>query len=190
MSLYGICHILHWAYESWRRLLAWFILLLALVTKVFSWMSVPTYRRIRSYKKNSDPCVPYYENPCSESQASHVFFPPCRKQKFIGNVKFSHVESGTSKRFIFVATEANVLAGLGARTGQIAWRQVYKPGPGGNIDALLCNNEGKAKWPCIFHLYIFFAGLSKFYICDAWQQKVPYVGQTYFEILSKIACKI
>ena len=27
-------------------------------------------------------------------------------------------------------------------------------------------------------------------ICDTSQQKVPYVGQTYFEILSKIAGKI
>ena len=26
--------------------------------------------------------------------------------------------------------------------------------------------------------------------CDASQQKVPYAGQTYFEILSKIACEI
>ena len=27
-------------------------------------------------------------------------------------------------------------------------------------------------------------------ICDASQQKVPYVGQTCFEIWSKVACKI
>ena len=31
---------------------------------------------------------------------------------------------------------------------------------------------------------------SIFSLCDASQQKVPYVGQAYFEILSKITCKL
>ncbi|XP_002731135.3 ER membrane protein complex subunit 1-like [Saccoglossus kowalevskii] len=44
-------------------------------------------------------------------------------------------------RRVLVATESNVLASLHARTGEIAWRQVFRSGAGGKIDAMLHNES-------------------------------------------------
>ncbi|XP_071805651.1 ER membrane protein complex subunit 1-like [Asterias amurensis] len=63
------------------------------------------------------------------------------RQQFTGRAKFLHFEQGGSKRNVFVATEANVVAALSTRNGHLTWRQIFQRGPSGHIDALLYNNE-------------------------------------------------
>ncbi|XP_022100616.1 ER membrane protein complex subunit 1-like [Acanthaster planci] len=63
------------------------------------------------------------------------------REQFIGRAKVVHFERGGSKRNIFVATEANVVAALNTRSGHLTWRQIFQRGPPGYIDTLLYNNE-------------------------------------------------
>ena len=49
------------------------------------------------------------------------------KKSFVGKIKYVHIDSSTanSKRVI-VSTEANVLAALNSRTGNLIWRRVLE----------------------------------------------------------------
>ena len=59
------------------------------------------------------------------------------RQSFLGKVKFAFFDASThSSKKLFVATEANVLAALNSRTGNILWRHVLEEHQGA-IDALL-----------------------------------------------------
>lgn len=55
------------------------------------------------------------------------------KQSYLGKVKFSHIDSSTNVKRIYIASEENTIAALSLSSGSIVWRQVLEKGPQGSI---------------------------------------------------------
>lgn len=63
------------------------------------------------------------------------------RQRFIGKLKFSVLDSKSNVKKIFVATEENVVAALSMKTGELTWRQVLEKGPQGEIKFMHADSE-------------------------------------------------
>lgn len=63
------------------------------------------------------------------------------KQNYIGQLKFSAIDTKSSSKKIFVATEENVLAALAVKSGEIIWRQILEKGSTGVIQLMHVDNE-------------------------------------------------
>ncbi|KAJ8021770.1 ER membrane protein complex subunit 1 [Holothuria leucospilota] len=63
------------------------------------------------------------------------------RQQYVGNIKQCIIEHGGTRRHIFVSTDANVLAGIHAKTGNVAWRHIFRQGDIGVINALIYTGQ-------------------------------------------------
>lgn len=63
------------------------------------------------------------------------------RQRYIGKLKFSSIDSKSSLKKVFVATEENVVAALFLKSGDIAWRQVLERGAQGQLQLMAVDSE-------------------------------------------------
>uniref|UniRef100_A0A670Z5R5 ER membrane protein complex subunit 1 n=1 Tax=Pseudonaja textilis TaxID=8673 RepID=A0A670Z5R5_PSETE len=65
----------------------------------------------------------------------------CRRQQYVGKLKFAFLEASPASKKLIVATEENVVAALNSRSGEILWRHVDKGTPEGAVDAMLIHGQ-------------------------------------------------
>ncbi|TSM04833.1 ER membrane protein complex subunit 1 [Bagarius yarrelli] len=65
------------------------------------------------------------------------------RQQYVGEVSFALFDASHSQasKKLLVATEKNIFASINARSGELFWRHVDKPGPEGHIDTLLVHGQ-------------------------------------------------
>lgn len=63
------------------------------------------------------------------------------KQNYVGRLKFSAIDTKSSSKKVFVATEENVLAALAVKSGDIVWRQILEKAPTGTIQLMHVDSE-------------------------------------------------
>lgn len=75
----------------------------------------------------------------------------CRKQNYVGQIKFAHFDTVSTAKKIILATEENVVAALHLKSGQILWRQVLEKAQQGqiqylNVDEDVVTVSGNSPW--------------------------------------------
>ncbi|XP_075213432.1 ER membrane protein complex subunit 1 isoform X2 [Lycorma delicatula] len=63
------------------------------------------------------------------------------RQKYIGKIKFSSIDSKSAVKKVFVATEENVIAALFLKSGDIAWRHVLERGSSGQLQLMQVDTD-------------------------------------------------
>ncbi|XP_050532938.1 ER membrane protein complex subunit 1 isoform X2 [Daktulosphaira vitifoliae] len=58
------------------------------------------------------------------------------RQSYVGEIKFSTIDTDATTKRVYVATKSNVVASMTIDTGDIVWRQILEKGPDGNIQLL------------------------------------------------------